>query len=155
MGVFLALAGRAGATDRLRLMAAAKPFPLSMCAVSAVALPPALAGLPELIELGRRVNIEYDGGTQGELPRPVTPEGLTRIGPASYLIAYCHRDKRQKQFRLDRIRSLRPLEEAPKRRPTPAAGERNVVVGAGSRAVQPKMAATPVAGARAPRAKVR
>lgn len=155
MGVFLALAARAGATDRLRLMAAAKPFPLSMCAVSAVQLPPGLSGLPELIEVGRRVHITYEGGTQGELPRPVTPKGLTRIGPASYLIAYCHRDKREKQFRLDRITSLRPLEETPPRRPTPAPGERNVVAHAGARAVQPKMAATPVGGARGVRAKVR
>jgi len=83
--------------------------------VGAVQLPRTLSSLPELIEQGNRVNIEYDGGTQGELPRPVTPKGLTRIGPASYLIAYCHRDKREKQFRLDRIRSLRPVGQLPKR----------------------------------------
>ena len=119
MGVFLALAERAGAADWRALSAVAMPFPLSMCAVSAVQLPNLLANLPELIELGARVHIQYEGGTQGELPRPVTPKGLTRIGPASYLIAYCHRDKREKQFRLDRIRSLRPVDALP-RRPTSA-----------------------------------
>ena len=115
MGVFLALSSRARANDWRTLAKAASPFPLSMCAVGAVQLPRTLSSLPELIEQGNRVNIEYDGGTQGELPRPVTPKGLTRIGPASYLIAYCHRDKREKQFRLDRIRSLRPVGQLPKR----------------------------------------
>lgn len=115
MSVFLALAQKAGAEDWKALARAASPFPMSMCAVGAVHLPRTLTLLPELIAAGQRVNIEYDGGTQGELPRPVTPKGLTRIGPASYLIAYCHRDKREKQFRLDRIRSLRPVEAAPRR----------------------------------------
>lgn len=116
MGVFLALAQKSGAVEWEGLARAASPFPLSMCAVSAVQLPRALTMLPELIAVGQRVNIEYDGGTQGELPRPVTPKGLTRIGPASYLIAYCHRDKREKQFRLDRIRSLQPVDAVPAKR---------------------------------------
>ena len=134
MGVFLALADRAGAGTWSSLGAVAAPFPLSMCAVSAVQLPPALAGLPELIERGQRVSIEYGGGTQGELPRPVTPKGLTRIGPASYLIAYCHRDKREKQFRLDRIRSLRPIEPLPRRHtPGPELAPASVALAAAGR----------------------
>jgi predicted DNA-binding transcriptional regulator YafY len=90
-------------------LAAGSPFPLSDCLSSAVRLPAELDALPGMIEAGARATLVYLGGSQGSLPRPITPTGLIRIGQASYLVAYCHREKKEKQFRLDRILEVRRL----------------------------------------------
>jgi DNA polymerase III epsilon subunit family exonuclease len=105
--VYLGLADRARTKPSPEVAVASASFPLADCLSSAVRLPPELDSLPELIEEGLRISIVYLGGTQGELPRPVTPRGLVRMGQASYLLAYCHREKKEKQFRLDRIRGVR------------------------------------------------
>lgn len=115
-GIFLGLLERTGGTDRSEaaLRTLLKPFGLEMCRVQAVKLRPELADLPELIAARQRIDITYDGGSQGSAPRPVTPLSLTHIGPVSYLIAMCHRDNREKQFRLDRIRSLNAFHWPPR-----------------------------------------
>ena len=109
--VYLELVNHAKAKPSEAAARAATPFALADCLSSAVRLPPDLDALPELIAVGRRITIEYLGGTQGALPRPVTPRGLVRMGLASYLVAYCHRDKKEKQFRLDRIQGIREPKE--------------------------------------------
>ncbi len=56
------------------------------------------------ISAGRKVRMEYEGGTRGKAPREVTPRAFTRRGGTAYLIAYCHLDALEKSFRLDRVR---------------------------------------------------
>lgn len=125
MGVFLHLAKLDKATTPALAIAGGDPFPLLSCLAGPLVLPDELAELPRLIAEKKRVTIVYQGGTQGDLPRPVTPAGLIQIGQFSYLVAFCHRDKKEKQFRLDRIRDLKEPRElrkrAPRARPEPDA----------------------------------
>jgi DNA polymerase III epsilon subunit family exonuclease len=53
---------------------------------------------------GQRVWIVYDGGTRGAGRREISPRQFTQRGGVSYVVAFCHLDAREKQFRLDRIR---------------------------------------------------
>ena len=53
---------------------------------------------------GRRIRMEYQGGTRGERPREVTPRGFVHRGGVAYLVAYCHLDASEKSFRLDRVK---------------------------------------------------
>jgi DNA polymerase III epsilon subunit family exonuclease len=106
MKVFLELSREAGAVGFDAVMAQAAPFPLRLCVPGPARLPEELYPLLQFIIARERVTLEYEGGTHRS-PRPITPTGLTCVGAVSYLIAYCHRDKREKQFRLDRIRAVR------------------------------------------------
>jgi DNA polymerase III subunit epsilon len=53
---------------------------------------------------GRRVRMEYEGGTRGDVSREVTPRGFVHRGGVAYLVAYCHLDALEKSFRLDRVK---------------------------------------------------
>ena len=59
----------------------------------------------------RPIRITYDGGTRGTLRRQVTPLGLMQSGRRVYLIAFCHLDRMEKTFRLDRVREFQIEEE--------------------------------------------
>ena len=58
----------------------------------------------------RVVRIEYAGGTRGLAPRAITPRRFANRGGVAYLVALCHLDLKEKQFRLDRVRSFEVLE---------------------------------------------
>lgn len=58
----------------------------------------------EAITRGRRVRIEYQGGTRGGGLREVTPRRFVHRGGMAYLVAFCHFDATEKSFRLDRVR---------------------------------------------------
>lgn len=60
--------------------------------------------LAEAVVLGRRVRLEYDGGTRGPKPREVTPRNFFQRGGVTFLLALCHLDDLEKSFRLDRVR---------------------------------------------------
>lgn len=60
----------------------------------------------EAADRGSAVRIVYDGGSRGAGPRQITPRRFVRRGGLTYLVAFCHLDALEKQFRLDRIRSL-------------------------------------------------
>ena len=64
------------------------------------------AALAAAIAARRTVTILYDGGTKGAGARSVTPNRLQRRGGELYLFAWCHADGREKQYRVDRIRSV-------------------------------------------------
>ena len=70
--------------------------------------PPAAddAKLTAAIRARRTITILYDGGTKGAGARSVTPSRLQRRGGELYLFAWCHADDREKQYRVDRIRSV-------------------------------------------------
>lgn len=83
--------------------------PLSFGGGGAVAVDPPV-GYQELtiaIEKQHTVVMVYDGGSRGAASRRVTPRGLVRSRGRSYLCAFCHKDRIEKTYRLDRIRDLR------------------------------------------------
>lgn len=65
------------------------------------------------IEECRVIEMVYDGGTRGPLPRRVTPLEIYESGGRAYLVAYCHIDQMEKIFRVDRIRHFELGEEGP------------------------------------------
>ena len=69
--------------------------------------PPGFEALALAMEERRIVTIVYDGGSKGIAPRPVTPISLLRSNGASFLLARCELEGRDKQFRLDRVREVR------------------------------------------------
>jgi DNA polymerase-3 subunit epsilon len=60
--------------------------------------------LDEAVAMGSEVRIRYEGGTRGATPRSITPLRYRQKGGMTYLVAYCHLDAFEKEFRLDRIR---------------------------------------------------
>jgi len=52
---------------------------------------------------GRRVVLEYAGGTRGAGPREITPRRFLHRGGSAYVVALCHLDAHEKAFRLDRV----------------------------------------------------
>jgi DNA polymerase III subunit epsilon len=60
--------------------------------------------LNQAITFDWTVRIEYEGGTRGISPREITPRRFVQRGGLTYLVAYCHLDRFEKSFRLDRIR---------------------------------------------------
>jgi DNA polymerase III epsilon subunit family exonuclease len=59
--------------------------------------------MADAIATGRRVRMEYAGGTRGLAPRDVSPKRFVVRGGVSYLVAQCHVDEFEKEFRLDRV----------------------------------------------------
>jgi DNA polymerase III subunit epsilon len=52
------------------------------------------------------VKIEYAGGTRGPGLREITPRRFSNRGGVAYLVALCHLDLKEKEFRLDRVLSF-------------------------------------------------
>lgn len=55
----------------------------------------------------RTIVIVYDGGSKGLGSRRVTPRAILRSGSHPYLAAFCHADRIEKTYRIDRIRELK------------------------------------------------
>lgn len=67
--------------------------------------------LAEATSEGRRVQISYRGGQgAGVTERKIDPYGLAKLG-AWYVVAYCHLRQDLRTFRVDRVRSVRPVAE--------------------------------------------
>lgn len=62
--------------------------------------------LTEAIASGQVVSLVYDGGRTAGKRRRVTPLRLIASASVTYLLAWCHTDAKQKQYRMDRIREL-------------------------------------------------
>ena len=62
---------------------------------------------------GRRVVLEYAGGTRGSVPRAITPRRFVHRGGTAYVLALCHLDSHEKAFRLDRVLRYEVLELDP------------------------------------------
>jgi len=65
--------------------------------------PRGFSDLDEAIARGLTVQIEYAGGSRGASPRAITPKRFLHRGGTVYLLAFCHIDQFDKQFRLDRM----------------------------------------------------
>jgi len=96
-GLWMALGGPDAALESL------VAYPISDPRRSAQ-VPVGWEGIVDAIAQGRRVRMEYEGGTRGELPREVTPRGFVNRGGVAYLVAFCHLDAFEKFFRLDRVK---------------------------------------------------
>ncbi len=66
----------------------------------------------DAIVADRVVRIEYQGGTRGPGPREITPRRFSNRGGVPYLVAVCHFDQKEKEFRLDRVMSFAVLERS-------------------------------------------
>jgi DNA polymerase III epsilon subunit family exonuclease len=95
-GIWLALAGGRQAPE------AHFGYPLVAGSRSA-AVPVGFSAIEAAMRSGARVRIEYSGGTRGPAPRDVTPRRFVTRGGVSYLVAMCHCDEHEKEFRLDRV----------------------------------------------------
>lgn len=62
--------------------------------------------LAEAIARGHTVSLIYDGGRSAGQRRSVTPLKIIVATDVTYLLAFCHVERKQKQYRLDRIREL-------------------------------------------------
>jgi predicted DNA-binding transcriptional regulator YafY len=78
-------------------------YPIHDQSVSIVA-PHGWVVLEEAIAAASKVTIEYEGGTRGLTPRAITPRRFEQKGGQTYVLAFCHIDRFEKSFRLDRIR---------------------------------------------------
>jgi DNA polymerase-3 subunit epsilon len=72
--------------------------------------PEGWGGVVGAIGRDQSLRISYAGGTRGIKPRLVTPRGFAHRGGVAYLVAVCHHDSREKEFRLDRVRSFEVIE---------------------------------------------
>jgi DNA polymerase-3 subunit epsilon len=68
--------------------------------------------LEKAIALGLTVRIEHGNRARDVSPRLITPRRFTFKGGACYLVGLCHRNFREKNFRLDRIGSYEVFVEA-------------------------------------------
>ena len=69
--------------------------------------PPGFEDLGRAMEGKYEIVIVYEGGTKGLQPRNITPKLLMNRKGMNYLVAYCHTDRKEKYFRMDRIREYR------------------------------------------------
>ena len=101
--------------------------------------PPNLEVVRDAVAAGMQVEIEYHSASTDETTvRVVEPAAVAALDGHWYLDAYCHRACGTRRFRVDRIRSLRTLDELvdPGRRRDALAGREDAFVpGPGSTAV--------------------
>jgi DNA polymerase III epsilon subunit family exonuclease len=82
-------------------------FHFSDAATFQVQLPPGFEALAWAIENSVPITMVYKGGTKGSGPRIITPLAAIQRTGTIYVEAYCHLDKIEKSFRLDRIKEFR------------------------------------------------
>jgi len=82
-----------------------------------IRLPPGYETLTRAIEDGLPVIMTYQGGSKGTAPRTITPLAIMQRNGIIYLVAYCHLDRVEKAFRLDRIARFSLKEDEEKEQP--------------------------------------
>jgi len=82
-------------------------FHFSDAATFQVQLPPGFEDLAWAMENSLPVVMVYKGGSKGPEPRIITPLAAIQRNGIIYVAAYCHLDKVEKSFRLDRIKEFR------------------------------------------------
>jgi len=73
-------------------------------------VPQGWEALTEAARSGRLVLLEYTGGSRGPAPRTIAPRRFEHRGGLVYVVAFCHADRKEKAFRLDRIQRFEVLE---------------------------------------------
>lgn len=74
-------------------------------------LPKRFEVLPEVIERGGRLEIEYTKPGQASHHRVVRPDGLQKISGVVYLTGFCELADANRTFRLDRIASFKVIDD--------------------------------------------
>jgi DNA polymerase III epsilon subunit family exonuclease len=108
MGLWLALGGEAG----LKGKAPPAVYPIH----DPRGPVPAPRGWERLAEAAANawvVRLVYEGGTRGDTPRTITPRRFANRGGVAYVVSHCHIDAKEKEFRLDRVRSYEILAAPP------------------------------------------
>lgn len=111
MGVvrkILALSGRLRTVGDL--FAAAAPLAQNSTRAALPAIPPEYAALQAAIPNQKTVRISYEFGLQALATRSVTPRGIVQSHGRGYLVAFCHADRIEKTYRLDRIHGYHVLD---------------------------------------------
>jgi len=101
--IFLRCVKKGGLASEKDLYKNAKVLPFESSVDFSVEFPPGFEKIGKAIEEGSIVKMEYSGGTKGKKVRAITPLGLLGKKGILYLPAFCHIDKCEKSFRLDRI----------------------------------------------------
>jgi DNA polymerase III subunit epsilon len=97
------------ALEAARLEAETEESPLAYPIFDARCPLPAPRGwgwVEDAISRDQVVKIEYAGGTRGPGLRTITPRRFSNRGGVAYLVALCHFDLKEKEFRLDRVLSF-------------------------------------------------
>jgi len=76
-----------------------------------VSAPDGWEPLQRAVARGCAVWIEYTGGTRGSAPRSITPRRFVQRDGQTYVVAFCHLDRFEKSFRIDRIRVIELITE--------------------------------------------
>jgi DNA polymerase-3 subunit epsilon len=104
MGLWLALGRESAAVERPPLAV----YPIHD-PEGPVPAPRGWDRLAEAVVRGWSVRVIYAGGTRGEVPREITPRRFVNRGGVAYVASLCHIDAKEKDFRLDRVRSYEVL----------------------------------------------
>jgi DNA polymerase-3 subunit epsilon len=108
-GLWLALeAARVEAETEAEVSPLAYPIFDARCPLPA---PRGWSWVEEAIGRDQVVRIEYAGGTRGLGLRTITPRRFSNRGGVAYLVALCHLDLKEKEFRLDRVRRFEVIEK--------------------------------------------
>lgn len=103
--------------DRSHLFGIARPLYFELAHTQGNSPSSHLEAIQEAIDDENHLEIIYDGGTKGSLPRRITPLELIGENGRQYVIALCHVDGEEKHFRLDRLRQVKSLDAAPRKKP--------------------------------------
>lgn len=75
--------------------------------IAKVDSPPGFERMANALAAELPIVMVYDGGTKGLTPRKITPRSFIEQRGKVYLIGFCHVDKTDKTFALDRIQQFR------------------------------------------------
>ena len=67
---------------------------------------PLIRSLAEAIRSKKDFEIVYEGGSQKDKPRRITPIGIVRNPDGDFVMSICHNDRAQKRFYLSKIRDF-------------------------------------------------
>lgn len=83
----------------------APPLTFANAPVIPIAPPAGFKPLAMALAEGSQVMIVYEGSRPNATPRTITPRAVWEAHGIAYVTAYCHIDRMEKTFRLDRIRA--------------------------------------------------
>jgi DNA polymerase III epsilon subunit family exonuclease len=88
------------------LFEAAPPLSFNEANVSLIGPPKGFEAIGSAVAQELSITMLYEGGTRGTARRKVTPRGFLEAKGRVYLVAFCHVDRIEKHYRLDRIRQF-------------------------------------------------
>jgi DNA polymerase III epsilon subunit family exonuclease len=112
--VFLRLLAATGAADLAEILVSLPTYRFTWGSRTSARTLSGFEHLRKAIERAAPLFIVYRGGSKGRAPRMITPLGFIETEGYQYLRAYCHTDRVEKSFRIDRILEFSPVaDDAP------------------------------------------